>query len=216
MGATRQTMVPPERLAGWVERFTAGNGPLAVQAHDGGVLLRGANGCVAVLRPPWESAVDFSGAAGASTEGLIAGLISSAERPRRIGLLLVRRGGYAVGVAEAGALISSKTGTRYVQSRTAAGGWSQQRFARRRANQASGLAEAAAGHAVRIFEGQSIDCLQLGGDRPLASEALDHQLLHAYRSLPQLKFLVVPDPRLDVLRKSAADARSIRITVTDP
>ena len=29
-----------------------------------------------------------------------------------------------------------KVGTRHVQSRTAAGGWSQQRYARRRANQA--------------------------------------------------------------------------------
>ena len=52
-----------------------------------------------------------------------------------------------------GRLTAHKVGTRYVQSRTAAGGWSQQRFARRRANQADGLVGAAAEHAVRLLSG---------------------------------------------------------------
>ena len=56
-----------------------------------------------------------------------------------LAVVLVRRGGYAVGVASGDRLTAHKVGTRYVQSRTAAGGWSQQRFARRRANQADGL-----------------------------------------------------------------------------
>ena len=43
-----------------------------------------------------------------------------------------RRGGYAVGLASGGGFTASKVGSRHVQSRTAAGGWSQQRFARRR------------------------------------------------------------------------------------
>jgi hypothetical protein len=41
--------------------------------------------------------------------------------------------------AAEGGLLAHKVGTRYVQSRTAAGGWSQQRFARRRDNQADEL-----------------------------------------------------------------------------
>ena len=62
-------------------------------------------------------------------------------------LLLLRRGGYGVGRAsQGGALAASKVGTRYVQSRTAAGGWSQHRFARRRDNQAAGLIDTAAAH----------------------------------------------------------------------
>ena len=44
--------------------------------------------------------------------------------------------------------MSSKLDTSYVQGRTAAGGWSQQRFARRRVNQAKAAAEEAADIAV--------------------------------------------------------------------
>ena len=77
--------------------------------------------------------------------------LDCAARPRRqdrlVGALLVRRGGYAVGVFAGRELRSSKVGHGYVQGRTKAGGWSQQRFARRRANQAdrayAGAAEAA-------------------------------------------------------------------------
>ena len=42
------------------------------------------------------------------------------------------------GVAEGDRLVASKVDSYYVQGRTAAGGWSQQRFARRRENQATG------------------------------------------------------------------------------
>ena len=48
-------------------------------------------------------------------------------------------------------LVSSKVDTSYVQGRTAAGGWSQQRFARRRDNQAKAAAEEAADIAVRLL-----------------------------------------------------------------
>ncbi len=70
-----------------------------------------------------------------------------------LAVVLVRRGGYAVGVGSGDRLTSHKVGSRYVQSRTAAGGWSQQRFARRRANQADGLVGAAVEHAVRLLTG---------------------------------------------------------------
>ena len=47
--------------------------------------------------------------------------------------------------------IASKVGSGYVQGRTKAGGWSQQRFARRRANQAHALWNDAADVAARIL-----------------------------------------------------------------
>ena len=221
MGSPRQVLVSPERLPGWVERFSAGNGGLAPTdgldddaRSRGALMLRGANGCVAVLHPPGESGGESAGdSPGGPT---VDDLVAAATSQRLIGLLLVRRGGYAVGVAEHGKLVASKTGTKYVQSRTAAGGWSQQRFARRRANQAAGLADAAAVHAARLFAEHSPGCLQLGGDLPLASETLANPVLRSYRALPQLAFLVVPDPRLDILKQAAIDARSIRITITDP
>ncbi|WP_026552163.1 acVLRF1 family peptidyl-tRNA hydrolase [Arthrobacter sp. H20] len=218
MGSPRHVLVSPERLPGWVERFSAGNGGLASTIghdaevrSDGGLMLRGANGCVAELYPPWESPSPV-----APDGWAVQDLVSTATSELLVGLLLVRRGGYAVGVADNGKLVASKTGTKYVQSRTAAGGWSQQRFARRRANQAAGLAEAAAAHAARLFGEHPPACLQLGGDRPLAAETLANPALRGYQALPKLKFLVVPDPRLDILKQAAIDSRSIRITIIAP
>ena len=88
-----------------------------------------------------------------------------------LAVVLVRRGGYAVGVASGDRLTAHKVGTRYVQSRTAAGGWSQQRFARRRANQADGLVGAAAEHAVRLLTGIRPAGVVLGGDKALVGDA---------------------------------------------
>ena len=79
-------------------------------------------------------------------------------------VVLVRRGGFAVAVVVDGRMVVHKVGSRHVQSRTAAGGWSQQRFARRRANQADALVEAVAEHLARIL-GES-PAAPTGGWRP--------------------------------------------------
>src|SRR5262249_51084859 len=72
----------------------------------------------------------------ADLAGLIAG---HAAEDRTVGVFLVRLGGFAAGVFTGSPprLISSKVGTRLVHGRSAAGGQSQQRFARRRENQAA-------------------------------------------------------------------------------
>ncbi len=128
----------------------------------------------------------------------------------------MRRGGYSVAVVSEGRVLAAKTGTRHVQSRTAAGGWSQQRFARRRANQADALVEAVADHAGRIFADHSVEYLVPGGDRALAEQVLAEPVLKGYAGLVRLPFLDVPDPRAAVLKKAAADACAVRIVVTDP
>ncbi|WP_028278634.1 acVLRF1 family peptidyl-tRNA hydrolase [Arthrobacter sp. H5] len=207
MADNRQVLVPPERLEGWVRRFGERNGPFDVENGPDGVTLTAENGCTAMLTPPWP------GDDGPVSDPLGA-LLSNAAAPRVIGLLLIRRGGYAVGVAAGGTLTASKTGTKYVQSRTAAGGWSQQRFARRRSNQADALVDAAVSKAAEIFAGHSIDSIQLGGDRTLTTNALGSDLLANYAQVTKLPFLVVPDPRLAVLRQAAVDARSIRVDIT--
>ena len=69
----------------------------------------------------------------------------------RWGVLLVRKGGFAVARLEGDRIVESKVGQRHVQGRTKAGGQSQQRFARRRDNQARQAYEAAADHAARIL-----------------------------------------------------------------
>ena len=119
-------------------------------------------------------------------------------------------------VASEGVIRASKTGSKYVQSRTAAGGQSQQRFARRRSNQADAMVEAVAEQARVVFNGQVFEYLVPGGDRSLADQVLEQPVLKAYARLPRLAYLDVPDPRAAVLRKAAADACAVRVTVNDP
>jgi hypothetical protein len=132
-----------------------------------------------------------------------------------LAVLLLRRGGYAVGVARAGRLTAHKVGTRYVQSRTAAGGWSQQRFARRRANQADELVGAAGEHAVRLLTGIRPRGVVLGGDRALVAALLEDPGLAGIRELPRRELYDLPDPRLDVLERALARGRATRVTIEE-
>ena len=103
------------------------------------------------------------------------GLLEHAARPRTVGVLLVRKGGYAAGVFAGTELLASKVGSRLVQGRSAAGGWSQQRFARRREGQAREAYAAAADNAVRILvpELNRLDAVVTGGDRPALAAVLE-------------------------------------------
>jgi hypothetical protein len=68
-------------------------------------------------------------------------------------VLLVRLGGYAAGVFTGfpPVLADAKTGSRLVHGRSAAGGWSQHRFARRREKQVNEALDAAARAAADVF-----------------------------------------------------------------
>ena len=96
-------------------------------------------------------------------------LAAHAGADRTVAVLLVRLGGYAAGVFTGARpqLVASKVGSRLVHGRSAAGGTSQHRFARRREKQAREALEAAADTAVGVF-GQlrwQLDALVLGGDK---------------------------------------------------
>jgi hypothetical protein len=139
-----------------------------------------------------------------------------------LAVLLVRRGGYAVGLVHGGALVAHKVGKRHVQSRTAAGGWSQQRFARRRGNQADELVRAVRDHAVRLLvpapvgeSGLSAFALVVGGDRTLVAEVLDDPRLAGLAGLPRRELYDVPDPTRAVLDAAVARGRAVRVTVSD-
>ncbi|MBA3339764.1 MAG: hypothetical protein H0T54_08510 [Geodermatophilaceae bacterium] len=206
----RTTSVAPERLAGWFQRFVTSHGESEVTSGPTSVDLRAADGSqvhVEVPFPPlpvgppdpWQA------------------LVEHASRDRKIAVLLIRRGGYAAGIFHRGELTVSKVGTRYVQGRTAAGGQSQQRFARRRDNQAAALVGSAVEVAARILAPQapSLAALVTGGDRPLISAALADPRLATLAALPRGPWLAVSDPRLTVLREAGVSARSVRITITD-
>lgn len=145
-----------------------------------------------------------------------AGLVAHVMKDRRLGLLLVRRGGYGAGVFDGGKLVDSKVGSRHVQGTTKAGGWSQQRFARRRDNQAREAFNAATEVAVRILAPAKLDVLVCGGDRKAIDTVLEDPRLKGIRALVRPPFLGVADPKQKVLEQAGVDARAIRIELTDP
>ncbi len=195
MGASvRRVEIVPDRVPGWIHRFLAGHGGGAVE----GTLDSAAE---AVLR--------VVGADGATAE-----LRAFSYDP--IAVLLIRRGGYAVAVAAGGVLDAHKLGTRHVQSRTAAGGWSQQRFARRRANQADALVGAVADHFVAVLDKTAAPAaLVVGGDKALVHSVLLDPRLRAIAELPRRELFDIPDPSRKVLEQSVRRGRSVRVVVTD-
>jgi hypothetical protein len=145
-----------------------------------------------------------------------------------IGLILIRRGGYAVGRAVAGRLTAVKVGRRHVQSRTAAGGWSQQRFARRREGQAAVLVDAVTEHARRLLcaspadrglegEGYGIpQALVVGGDRTLWTAVLDAPALAPLATLPRRELPDLPDPDAAVLKRALWRGRAVWVRGDGP
>lgn len=138
-----------------------------------------------------------------------------ATSPHCFGVLLIRRGGYAIGISRGKELVQHKCGTRYVQSRTAAGGWSQQRFARRRSNQADELVSVTVQKSAAIFADEKLGALVVGGDKALVAQVLSKPALKPLKAVRTREFYDIPDPRLVVLRNVAKRALSVRITVSN-
>ena len=208
VGGGRVVEVPPERLARWLRNFAARHGGTPdTTPVPAGLDLLAADGARAQARLP------FGGSPSTWAE-----LTALASEPRRTGLLLARRGGFAAGIAHGPSLLTSKVGRRYVQGRTAAGGWSQQRFARRRANQARRSADAAADAAAQLLvpESATLDALVLGGDRQVVKAILADRRLAPLSAKVAGWFLDMPEPRYSVLRDAAEFARMVRIRVSEP
>ena len=84
-----------------------------------------------------------------------------------LGVVLLRLGGYSVGVFEGDRLLTSKTGTRFVKGRHRAGGQSQRRFERRREEQSRELFDKACSVVTTKFADyeKRLDYVFLGGDK---------------------------------------------------
>ena len=102
-----------------------------------------------------------------------------------------------------------------MQSRTAAGGWSQQRFARRRDNQADALVGSVIEHTRRVVLACPTDALVVGGDKALVRAVLADPRLAQLARLPRRELFDLPDPRLVVLRQALRRARAVRIVLVD-
>ncbi|WP_285724668.1 acVLRF1 family peptidyl-tRNA hydrolase [Psychromicrobium xiongbiense] len=210
VSASRTAWVPGARLGGWTDRFAASHGAFSLEEHDDGLQLSAQDGARATLLAPWP--VDGRPGRG---PGPLERLASLASQPRPVVVLLIRRGGYGIGLCRGGILEVSKVGTRHVQSRTAAGGWSQQRFARRRANQADAMVEAVAAHAAALPLAPG-EYLALGGDKAMAAALMAEPVLAPLAALPRLAFLDVQDPRAKVMAEAVARLSSVKIRITDP
>jgi hypothetical protein len=195
--------VDPDRLPRWLDGFRQRHGALTAQAADGVLVVTGADGAVARLHPP-------PGAAGGDD---LAGFVAGARAPRRLGLLLARKAAAAVGIADGAVLTTSKVDSWYVQGRTAAGGQSQQRFARRRVNQASAAAGKAADIVARLLlpAAGELAAVVTGGDRATVESILADPRLAPLRPLRSERHLPVPTPNLAVLRGAVAAARAVGV-----
>jgi hypothetical protein len=201
-------LVPRERLERWVVNFQGRHGTTGLQVVGGGLAGAAADGSSFEARLPFEAAYD--GLPDPATFALAMAV------PERWGVLLVRKGGFAVALLAGQTFTESKVGQRHVQGRTKAGGQSQQRFARRRDNQARQAYEAAADHAARILAADAVGTKLLvvtGGDHAAVEEVLaDHRLRHLTVVGPLLD---VPDPKRGILEQAVADAGSARVEVVN-
>ncbi len=233
--------VGPDRFARWCEGFAQRHGGLADGPRPRRVIgeasgdpdsVPGAGGDIGAIElvagdgstatcyvpfPPLHSVIDPDDAPDADLiDRLVAHALALTERT--VGVLLVRRGGFAVGVFEGARLAESKVGTRHVQGRTKAGGWSQQRFARRREGQAREAYAAAADTAARILlpRAADLDALILGGDTGAIGALRTDSRLKPLWQKETAPFLNVGDPKAADLHRAPEAFRAVRIRLVEP
>lgn len=228
--------MPASRVAGWVERFVDSHGAVALHPASppgvpseaaGAVDLRAADGTHARWTLP---AVDLAAALGTADDAL-AGVLGAVTAPRVHAVLLLRRGGGVVGVVRtsgSGAqVVGAVVRTAYVQSRTKAGGWSQQRYARRRSGQAAGLLGDVVEAAGRLWADHRADLsvggadLCLAGDRAMIETALSAVSVlpvgaACVARLPRRQVELREDPRRRTLEALAEQAGAVLVRVREP
>ena len=136
------------------------------------------------------------------------------SEPRTLGIILLRLGHYAVGIAEDGKLVTTKTGSRYVKGQHRKGGQSSNRFRRNREKWIRELFDQAgevASSRFREYPGR-IDHLALGGDRVVLGQFLKRVKLPG--DLPERVLpvrLQVDRPGRAALDSAVRDAWSFRL-----
>lgn len=201
--------VPASRVTAWVDGFARRHGELSFHPDGNQLQLSAADGSWAQFSPylPDHGIEPCDPAR----------LVRWACPQRLLAVLLLRRGGYAVGLARGERWLATRSGTRYVQGRTAAGGWSQQRYQRRRVNQADSLVETARGHLHRLLAEAGdppLDGLVTGGDRLLLASAL-HGWPRPEAVPPRRDVALSADPRTAALTSALDLARGPSVLVND-
>jgi len=215
--------VDPARFPGWIASFArrhdAGlpDASLTVTLAGDGASFTAPDGAVAECHPPFPPVPELAEPLPAYPD-VAEAIAAHAQRPRAVGVLLVRLGGYAAGVFTGSPprLADAKTGSRPVHGRSAAGGRSQHRFARRREKQANEALQAAANTAVDVFGRWRLDAVVLGGDKRAIAELREDPRLAPYLKIAMDRFLTVPDPRRRVLEDSPRLFLAVKIRLTEP
>ena len=197
-------LVPLDRFERWVANFESRHGATALAVDPPTLSGRAEDGSWFEAKPPLGT--PYAGPADVAAFG------AACAPPQDWGVLLVRKGGFAVARMRGAEIAEHKIGQRHVQGRTKAGGQSQQRFARRRDNQARQAYEAAADHAARILGGLRGPVVT-GGDQGAVHEVLqDRRLADLTVTDP---WLPVPDPRRGVLEDAVTRACALRVAVVN-
>jgi hypothetical protein len=196
-------LVQTARWQRWVDNFDERHGGSELVVVDGALRGQAHDGSHFTARLPFAAAYD-----GPAEPGAFA---VAAAPPAQWGVVLVRKGGFAVARLQHATMVEHKIGQRHVQGRTKAGGQSQQRFARRRDNQARQAYEAAADHAARILTGATT--VVTGGDHGAVDAVLTDPRLASLTVVGP--WLAVPDPRRAVLDQAVADAQALQVEVTN-
>ncbi|WP_410605765.1 acVLRF1 family peptidyl-tRNA hydrolase [Amycolatopsis sp. lyj-90] len=214
-GGGRAVEVAPDRLEGWYARFAVRNeGVRETELSPDTVTVTAHNGVVAVATVPFGPLE----AAGTVTGLAVGPFVDHALISRRIALLLVRRGGHSVGITRGGVVVQSRTDRHLVQGRSAAGGWSQQRFARRREGQARVALRSAAEDACEVLVPQlsEVDAVVLGGDRRALETLREDRRLAPLFQRAEPRVLDIAEPRRTVLDDAAERAVAVEITLHGP
>lgn len=206
----RWALVAPERLESWLTRFRSEHGDARFRVAAANTIVAEApDGVQAELRAPFPPVPE-------GDPNVV--LVQHVLAIRTVGVLLVRRGGFAAGVFEGTRLITSKVGSRPLHGRSSAGGWSQQRFARRREGQVRAALTAAADLAARVLvpAEDGLDAVIVGGDGAALRLVLDDRRLGRLAQMVTEPRLDVPEPRLRVLEDSPRLFRATRVRVRFP
>lgn len=195
--------VPAVRVPRWVENFTGRHGSTAFTVDDGALVGRAADG--SWFRACLPFGQQYRGPAA------VADFLADVREPADWGIVLVRKGGFAVGRLTDAELAASKVGRRHVQGRTKAGGQSQQRFARRRANQADAAYAAAADWTATVIGRAPV--VVVGGDRQALAALIEDPRLRDLEARTVDSLPGITEPRRAELESAIAEARSVKIVV---
>ena len=192
--SVRQVSIPRERLPRWLSGFETRHGATASELGDSELILTAEDGAMAWLRAPL-------GTVGEGSDPRTT-FVDHVMTERRVGAILARKGGFAVGIFDGRRLVASKVGSSYVQGKTKAGGWSQQRYARRRDNQSKKAYADAADEVAKILmpEIGSLQAVVTGGDNGAIAAVLADHRLEPLQPFVQPRLHPVADPRLRVLQ----------------